>query len=468
MNRMTGTGLILAAILAAGAGGYGIGLRAIAPPPVLGFESQAPATVHAGPAASESALYYRDPDGRAVYSAEPRTTADGRAFIAVHAGEDINFDGKHEDHTEVSRPAATDAKKILYYRNPMGLPDTSPVPKKDSMGMDYIPVYASEEEDGSAVRISPGKLQRTGVRTETVNERVIAQQVRAPGTVQPDERSISIVTAPAASYVGNVENVTTGDRVRKGQRLLELRSPELAAAAVQVQINPGSNTARRRLENLAVPSEVIDEIDRTRQVPRAFTWYAPRDGIVLVRNATEGMKMSAGDLLFRIADLSTVWVLADVPEYTLASVAPGQAAMIRVRSLPGRMFEGRVALVYPQVNQTTRTTKVRIVIPNPDGLLRPDMYADVEITAGAANPVIAVPDSAVIDTGTRRIVILDAGEGRFEPREVETGIRGSGYTEIRDGIAAGDRVVVAANFLIDAESNLKAALSGMARMESAP
>lgn len=468
MNRMTRTSLTLAAILAAGAGGYGAGLRAIALPPILRFESQTPVAVHADPAATDSILYYRDPDGRAVYSAEPRATADGRAFIPVHAGEDISFDGKHEDQAEASRPAATDARKILYYRNPMGLPDTSPVPKKDSMGMDYIPVHASEEEEGSTVRILPGKLQRTGVRTETVNERVIAQQVRAPGTVQPDERSISVVTVPADSYIGDVENVTTGDRVRKGQRLLELRSPELAAAAVQVQINPGSNTARRRLENLAVPWEVINEIDRTHQVPRAFTWYAPRDGIVLVRNATEGMKMSAGDLLFRIADLSTVWILADVPEYTLSSVAPGQAAVIRVRSLPGRVFEGSVALIYPQVNQATRTTKVRIVIPNPDGLLRPDMYADVEITAGAANPVIAVPDSAVINTGTRQIVILDASEGRFEPREVKTGIHGSGYTEIRNGIAAGDRVVVAANFLIDAESNLKAALNGMAKVENAP
>jgi Cu(I)/Ag(I) efflux system membrane fusion protein len=161
-------------------------------------------------------------------------------------------------------------------------------------------------------------------------------------------------------------------------------------------------------------------------------------------------------------------VLADVPEYALANVEPGQSATIRVRGLSGRTFQGRVALIYPQVNPTTRTTKVRIAISNPDGDLRPDMYADVEIAAGGTRPVTAVPDSALIDTGTRQIVILDKGEGRFEPREVKIGTRGGGYTEIRDGIAVGDRIVVAANFLIDAESNLKAALNGMTTAESTP
>ena len=474
MNRAGRTGLTLAAILAAGVGGYWAGKRAIALPPipwrqtVPWLESTASVPAHADPAASGPIVYYRDLDGRPSYSAEPRKTPDGRDFLAVRASEDIRFDDEPTANADATPPASGQRKKIRYYRNPMGLPDTSPVPKKDSMGMDYIPVYAGDDEDGSTVKIAPGKLQRTGVRTETAADRVIVERVRVPGTVQPDERSVSVVTVPADSYVGKVENVTTGDRVRKGQPLLQLRSPELAAAAVQVQINPGLNVARRRLENFAVPKEVLDEIDRTHQVPAAFTWYAPRDGVVLVRNATEGMKMAAGEVLFRIADLSTVWVLADVPEYALASVALGQSATIRVRSLPGRTFQGSVALIYPQVNQATRTTKVRIAIPNPDGLLRPDMYAEVEIAAGGGSSVVAVPDSAVIDTGARQMVILDKGEGRFEPRDVKIGTRGGGYTEIRNGVAAGDRVVVSANFLIDAESNLKAALTGMTARESAP
>jgi Cu(I)/Ag(I) efflux system membrane fusion protein len=465
MNRAGRTGLTFAAILAAWVGGYWTGERDILLPrfpwnrEVPSLDNTA-AVAHADPAASGPIIYYRDPDGHPDYSAEPRRTADGRDFLAVHASENISFDEKPEADVEAAPQVNGEPKKILYYRNPMGLPDTSPVPKKDSMGMDYIPVYAGENEDGSTVRIAPGKLQRTGVRTETVGERVLVPLVRAPGTVQPDERSVSVVTVTADAYVGKVENVTTGDRVRKGQPLLQLRSPELAAAAVQVQINPSSNTARRRLENLAVPNEVIDEINRTHQVPPAFTWYAPRDGVVLARNATEGMKMAAGDVLFRIADMSEVWVLADVPEYSLASIVLGRSATIRVRSLPGRAFQGYVALIYPQVNQATRTTKVRIAIANPDGALRPDMYADVEIAAGGSS-VVAIPDSALIDTGARQMVILDKGEGRFEPREVKIGTRGGGYTEIRNGVASGDRVVVSANFLIDAESNLKSALTSL-------
>jgi Cu(I)/Ag(I) efflux system membrane fusion protein len=180
------------------------------------------------------------------------------------------------------------------------------------------------------------------------------------------------------------------------------------------------------------------------------------------------MKMSAGDPLFRIADLSTVWVLADVPEYDLASVQLGQTATIRIRSLPGRTFQGRVALIYPQINKETRTTRVRVEVANPDSVLRPDMYADVEISAGGGSPVVTVPDSAVIDTGTRQVVIVDKGDGRFEPRDVTVGAQGGGLTEIRNGIASGEKVVVAANFLIDAESNLKAALSGMTAAEGTP
>jgi Cu(I)/Ag(I) efflux system membrane fusion protein len=472
MSRAGRIGLTLAAVLAAGAGGYWAGRHANVPPSLSrrdafsGAGNTASAPAHAVPATAGRVVYYQDPDGRPDYSPVPRRTADGREFRTVHASEDISFEEAPADSGGAAPP--DDApKKVLYYRNPMGLPDISPVPKKDSMGMDYIPVYAGDGEDGGAVRIAPGKLQRTGVRTETVAARVISVKTRAPGTVQPDERNVSVIAVPADSFISMVENVTTGDRVRRGQPLLQLHSNDIAAAAVEVTVTPGEGT-RRRLQHYGVPSEVIAEITRTRVIPSAFTWYAPRDGVVLTRNATEGMKMAAGDVLFRIADLSTVWVLADVPEYALPSVAPGQAAHIRTRSLPGRTFEGSVTLIYPQVSKETRTTKVRIVIANQDGALLPDMYADVEIETGAGKPVVAVPDSAVIDTGARRAVILARGEGRFEPREVKTGAHGGGFTEIREGIASGDQVVTAANFLIDAESNLKAALQGMTALGDTP
>ena len=473
MKRPGRTGLTLAALVAAGAGGFWAGGGDLAP---LGLNttltSWLPTTVGIGhqarpmrPVPTGPIVYYRDPDGRPFYSEVPKKTADGRDFSPVHASEDVTFDDKPVAAAKTAPDG--EPKKVLYYRNPMGLAATSPVPKKDSMEMDYLPVYAGDE-DGSVIKIEPGKLQRTGVRSEVVSEQVIVRPVRVPGVVQADERRISVVSVPTDAFVGKVENITTGERVRKGQPLLQIRSPDIAAAAVQVTINPGFEGTHRRLENLGVPPEIVGEIERTRQVPTAFVWPSPRDGTVLERNAIEGMKMSAGTVLFRIADLSSIWVLADVPEYALAGIQLGQIASIRIRSVPDRMFQGRVTLIYPEVAKETRTTKIRIELPNPENLLRPGMYADVEVATGEGNPVVAVPNSAVIDTGTRQLVLLDKGDGRFEPRPVKLGVQGSGFIEIRDGLAAGDRVVVAANFLIDAESKLKAALDGMTAVGATP
>ncbi|WP_262031344.1 efflux RND transporter periplasmic adaptor subunit [Microvirga sp. Mcv34] len=386
---------------------------------------------------------------------------------------DDNTVAAHIDHAATGAASAdAGGRRILYYRNPMGLPDTSPVPKKDSMGMDYLPVYEGEAEDDSTVKVSPGRLQRTGVRSEPAERRIVTRPVRAPGTIKLDERRVTVVSPRSDTFIEHVENITTGDWVRKDQPLLHLYSPEIAAAGAQYLsvLNEGNGGAgrplvlegaRRRLENLNVPPEVLAEIERARKVPLSMVWTAPRNGVVLARNVVEGMRAPAGEVLFRIADLSTVWVLADVPEHDLGAVRPGQPVTVRTHTLPGRSFTGRISLIYPQVNPETRTARVRIEIPNPDGLLLPDMYADVEIATGDAKPVVAVPDSALIDTGTRQIVIVDKGEGRFEPRQVKVGARGNGFVEIREGVAAGDQVVTSANFLIDAESNLKAALQGM-------
>jgi Cu(I)/Ag(I) efflux system membrane fusion protein len=478
---MTRAGLPLAILAAAvGAGGY-IASRPGANPPWRSLlESVLPAAPASPPASvSEAApppaaaerpvLYYRDPD-RPFYSLAPGTNPQGRDYVAVRRGDDVSFDEPAPEPAKVSG----DGRRIRYYRNPMGLPDYSPVPKKDSMGMDYVPVYEAEEDeaDGS-VKVPLGKVQKSGVRSEPVGRRVISRSVRAPGTVQLDERGVGVIALRFEAFVERVGNVTTGDRVRKGQPLVQLYSPEVAAAAAQfiTALGPASEAAigaRRRLENLAVPADVIADLARTRNVPHAFVWPAPYDGVVLERKAVAGMRAGPGDVLFRLADMSVVWVLADVAERDLGAVAPGQTVTVRPRALPGRSFPGRVALVYPQLNKETRTAPVRVELPNPDGSLLPNMYADVEIATGSGTPLLAVPDSAVIDSGTRRIVILDKGEGRFEPREIEAGQRGDGYTEIRNGLAEGERVVVAANFLIDAESNLKAALRGFGAPDRAP
>lgn len=473
MKRIALTGLIPAAVLAAGAGGYWAGVRGLPAPGLLELFNAVGIPAAAEPAGTGAVIYYQDPDGRPVYSATARQTEDGRAFRPVRASEDVSFEDKPPATTKSAGPASP--RRVLYYRNPMGLPDTSPVPKKDSMGMDYIPVHEGEDDDGAVVKISLGRLQRTGVRSELVERRLVGRLVRVPGTVQLDERRVSVVATRSDAFINEVANVTTGDRVTKGQMLLRLYAPDIATAGAQLltDLNSGGRDsalggARQRLENLGLPPEAIAEIERTRKVPLSMIWRAPSDGVVLERNVVDGMKAAPGDVLFRLADISTIWVLADVPEFDLGAVRLGAPVTIRVRSLPGRSLSGQVSLIYPQVGETTRATRVRIEIANPDGALLPNMYAEVEIGTGAAAPVVAVPDDAVIDTGTRQVVILDRGEGRFEPREVKIGLRGEGFTEIRDGIAEGDRVVVAANFLIDAESNLKAALRGLTSQEARP
>jgi Cu(I)/Ag(I) efflux system membrane fusion protein len=414
----------------------------------------------------DAPIFYQDPDGKPLYSTTPRKTPDGRDYKAVPAGADVNFD---EASAPEVPPAPMD-RKIKYYRNPMGLPDTSPTPKKDSMGMNYIPVYEGEDSDDGSVKLSPGKIQRTGVKSEPAAQRVIRTLIKAPGTIQLDERRISVISMRAESWVQKVADVTTGTRVAKGQPLMEIYSPSIASASAEYIATITSKTtggdgpfgrgSRQRLMNLDVPDAAIVAMEKNRTVPIAIEWSAPRDGIVLERNAIEGMRAQPGDVLFRVADISLVWALIDIAERDLGTLAVGQVVTVNARSFPGREFAGKISVIYPQVNRETRTARVRIELSNPDGALLPDMYVDAEIHTGSPQPVLTIPESAVLDTGARQAVFIDKGEGRFEPREVKIGHRGDGFVEVRDGIEEGEPVVVSANFLIDAESNLKAALKG--------
>jgi membrane fusion protein, copper/silver efflux system len=457
MNRAVFTSATVAAMIAAAGGGFIAGHAQRQPAETSSMAVVIQATAQTGGAP----IYYQDPDGRPLYSLTPRKTPDGRDYRGVPVSADVSFEA-----ASASEAAPVD-RKIKYYRNPMGLPDTSATPKKDSMGMDYIPVYEGEDSDDGSVKLSPGKIQRTGVKSEPAAPRVIRSIIRAPGTIQLDERRTSIVSLRFEGFVDSVENVTTGDHVHKGQALMRVYGPSLSSAAAEyLSVLNGSlgsqalKGARRRLENLSVPDKVITEIERTREIPPSISWLAPQDGEIVERAAVNGMRAGPGDLLFRIVDHQVVWVLIDVAERDLDRLAIGQTVDVRPRAFAHRGFSGKVALIYPHLNAQTRTARVRVELANPDGLLRPDMYVDAEIDTGSAEPVLSVPDSAVLDTGTRQAVFVDKGEGRFEPRDVKLGHRGDGYVEIREGIREGEPVVVSANFLIDAESNLKAALKG--------
>ncbi|WP_061847874.1 efflux RND transporter periplasmic adaptor subunit [Bradyrhizobium sp. DOA1] len=440
--------------------------RAMQPQPDPGLLTSAAHAADAG-----APIYFKDPDGKPFYSLTPRKTADGRDYRPVRASEDISFDDP-DDAPETMTAEAKSDRRIKFYRNPMGLPDTSPVPKKDQMGMDYIPVYDDEDADDGSIKLSPGKIQRSGVKSEPAELRRIRTLVRAPGTIQLDERRISVVAMRAESFVQKVADVTTGSRVAKGQPLMEIYSAAVSSAAAEylatitskttAGIEPYGRGSRQRLVNLDVPEPVITEMEKNRSVPITIPWSSPRDGIVLQRNAVEGMRAQPGDVLFRIADISHVWATVDVAERDLGNIAVGQSVRLRARSYPGREFTGLIGVIYPQLNKETRTARVRIELANADLALLPDMYVDVEIDTGTAVPVLSVAESALLDTGSRQAVLVDKGQGRFEPREVKPGRRGDGYVEIRDGLAEGDSVVTSANFLIDAESNLKAALKGFA------
>jgi len=432
--------------------------------------SAAPRVVSAATAAEAgTAIYYQDPDGKPFYSPTPRKTPDGRDWRRVPAGTDTSPGDSGEASADRKPAEAKPERRIKYYRNPMGLPDTSPMPKKDSMGMEYIPVYEGEDTDDGSVKLSPGKIQRSGAKSEPVARQPIRSVIRAPGTVQLDERRVSVVSLRFEGFVESVANVTTGDHVYKGQPLMNVYSPAISSAAAEYlsAINLGSagkelKGARRRLENLATPETAIKELERTREISLSIPWPAPQDGEILERNAVNGMRAAPGAVLFRIADHQLVWVVVDVAERDLSQVAIGTKVTIRPRAFAGRTFAGAVTLIYPHLNAQTRTARLRIEVPNPDEALRPEMYVDAEVETGTSDPVIAVPESAVLDSGSLQAVLVDKGDGRFEPREVKLGRHGGGYVEITQGVTEGEAVVTSANFLIDAESNLKAALKGFA------
>ncbi len=372
-------------------------------------------------------------------------------------------------------------RKILYYRNPMGLPDRSPSPKKDPMGMDYIAVYEGEESDarGSHIQISVEKVQKLGVRSEPATLRALGKVIAAAGRIEVDERRLFEIAPKFEGWVERLFVNATGQHVSKGQPLFEVYSPELVSAQREYAIasqavaalksadaDPRDSMQRladsslARLRNWDISDEQIRSLAQTGETRRTLVFRSPASGIVLERKAVQGMRFMPGDTLYQVADLSVVWVIADVYEQDIGMVRTGGMATVRINAYPGQRFEGRIAYVYPTLNAETRTVPVRLEVANPRTLLKPAMFAQVDLPVGRNAKVLTVPVSAVIDSGTRQIVLVRLDEGRFEPREVRLGTRTDKYVEVTQGVQDGEQVVVAANFLIDAESNLRAAVSG--------
>lgn len=393
-------------------------------------------------------------------------------LLASGAGWFAGRNSRPAPSSEAASPSGAPARKVLYYRNPMGLPDTSPVPKKDAMGMDYIPVY---EDDVAAsapgtVVLPPDKVQKLGVRTERARLRPLSSRLRVSGTVQVDETREYAIAPKFEGWIERLYANQTGMQVRRGQPLLAVYSPQVLAAREEYRV---ADTAARKLA-ASDPASAASMI-RLRDAAqlRLRNWdiggrnsggnmelTSPADAVVVEKPVVQGARFAPGDTILRLADLSAVWIIANVPASAARDIRVGERATFESPTLPGQAFEGRVSFVQPVIDPEMRTLDVRVALPNRDGMLRPGLFGQVTLFRDDETAVLAVPRSAVLDSGTRQIVLVQVAEGRFEPRTVSVGRRSGELAEILQGVAEGESVVVAANFLIDAESNLKSALEG--------
>jgi len=402
-------------------------------------------------------------------------------LLAVAAGG--YWYGQTSAESRVPGAEAQAGRKPLYYRNPMGLPDTSPLPKKDSMGMDYVPVYDGEAESGSQLSISVDKVQKLGVKSESAALRELKRTLRVTGRIEIDERRLHTIAPRFEGWVEHLYVNTTGQAVTKGQALFDVYSPELVSAqrehALALQglaaLKDADDDAKQSMQQLADASaarlqnwSMADVHADTGDSRPRVTFRAPASGIVLEKKAVQGMRFMPGEMLYQIADLSSVWVIAEVPEQDIGQVNLGSPTQVTVDAWPERTFDGKVAFIYPTLNSATRTVQVRIEIANPKALLKPAMFANAQIATGKAGKMLTVPTSAVIDSGTKQTVLVRLAEGRFEPRTVALGSRSDDYVEVLSGVAEGEEVVTSANFLLDSESNLKAALGGMGDVAANP
>ncbi|HYT31017.1 MAG TPA: efflux RND transporter periplasmic adaptor subunit [Thermoanaerobaculia bacterium] len=386
-------------------------------------------------------------------------------------------------------PLTPHEKKILYWVDPMTPGYKSDKPGKSPfMDMDLVPVYeqgtgappAAGVEGYSTISVPQGRQQAIGVQLGKAESRELVKKIRTVGRVTFDETLHAQIHAKFEGYVERLYLDYTGKPVRKGQALLSIYSPELLATQEEYliafrarqQLRTSSNpdvaqggvdlydSAHQRLLFWDISPGEISELEKTGKPKKALTLYSPVDGFVVSKNAVVGARVMPADTLFEIAGIRRVWVLADVYESEAPFVALGQTARMSLSYLPGRTWTGKVSFIAPVLDEKTRTVQVRVEFENPDGILKPEMYADISLERPLGR-VVTVPDGAVLSTGTRSVVFVAKGEGQFEPRTVTTGAKSDGFFEIREGIQAGEEVVTQANFLIDSESRLKSALGSM-------
>ncbi len=418
------------------------------------------------PSGERKVLYYRDPMNPQSTSPTPKKAPDGMDFVPVYA----------------EGSATGTGRKIAYYKDPMHPWYTSDKPgKAPDCGMVLVPVYEGES-DISGFKIDPTMVQDIGVKVEDVKVRRLNRIIRTVGKVQYDETKVYSINSKIMGWVDKLRVDYTGQFVRKGEPLLNLYSPELVSTqeeylqALRYEKQMAGSTigeartgaqelaqsAKRRLLYWDIPEREVDALARRGTPEKTMTIYSPVDGYVIDKMVYDGQNVMAGMELYKIADLSTVWIMADIYQYELPWVKVGQKANIALSYLPGKKFEGTVTYIYPTLSMETKTAKVRIAVHNTPGLeFKPEMFATVEISSPVMVTAVAVPDQAIIRSGERNIAVIALGGGYFDPREVILGASADGYVQILKGVKAGEKIVVSSQFLIDSESNLKAAIGQM-------
>ena len=377
-------------------------------------------------------------------------------------------------------------RKIAFYRSPMDPKQTSPSPRKDEMGMDYLPVYADEAKGGGApveglatVNIDPQRQQLIGLKTAAAARGSVGDTWRTVGKVAVDETRVHHVSIKVSGFAEQVFVDYVGKRVKRGEPLFTIYSPDLLSVQQEYLLALRTRTvlasgdaaagdsgkdlvdsARERLKLWDVPDAEIARLERTGKATKTLTIYSPMSGVVTKKDLVMGHRVNEGDMPYEVTDLSSVWVLADAYESDLARLRLGMTALLSLPAFPNRAFKGKVIFIDPILDPKTRTAKVRIEFPNPTGELRPEMFGEVVMHA-APRQGLRIPVDAVIDSGGSKVVFVAMGDGKFQPREVKLGVVSGDAAEVLSGLQAGEQVVTRANFLIDSESRLRASLSVM-------
>ncbi|MFQ5355627.1 MAG: efflux RND transporter periplasmic adaptor subunit [Mariprofundaceae bacterium] len=391
-----------------------------------------------------------------------------------------------ENHAE-SAAGKTDSheRKALFYRNPMNPSITSPVPARDEMGMDYIPVYADDGNDKSTpagtVSINPAMVQNIGVRTVQAELKTLSRNIRTVGRVTFDEERVARLHPKYDGWVEKMFIDKTGDHVSQNTMLMAIYSPQLVATQEEYllalrnaevlkkspfpDVREGAQSllrsARERLQLLDVPKHQIKKLENERKIMKGVHIHSPFDGIVMKVGAREGQRITPETELYMIADLTRVWVIVDLYEDDLPWVREGDTADMKVAGIPGRVFTGKVSFIYPYLEAKTRTVKMRLEFDNPELSLKPDMFANVTVKAGKQIDAVIVPSEAIVRTGEQEQVFVQRGPGKYEPRKVVVGIDSEGEAQILEGLKAGEIVVTSSQFLIDSESKLREATAKM-------